>query len=273
MLKNIFTKEQEQDIINQYSIQHKSLRAVGDQYKVSRFVIKRILTENNVPIRHDNHKYKADYSIFETIDNSEKAYWLGFLAADGCNFRRAENATIIINIHQKDYHHLEQFREFCKSDVNIQKYTTSVGFSSNTPMCRIALNSIKMSDDLTKLGVTPRKSLTLQPPKINSKYYLPFILGYFDGDGSIYQLKTGEFGISFEGTKEILVWIIKVLNLNECKLEKRYDDNKNNYYFRVGGTHKPYLALKPLYESCNVHLDRKYKIYKKLEQVVLSRKA
>jgi hypothetical protein len=42
-----------------------------------------------------------------------------------------------------------------------------------------------MSDDLTDKGVPPKKSLILKPPKIEKKYYLPYICGYFDGDGSI----------------------------------------------------------------------------------------
>lgn len=37
----------------------------------------------------------------------------------------------------------------------------------------------------------------------------------------------------------MLEWIKEVLNMNS-KLEKRYDDSKNSYYIRVGGTNKPY---------------------------------
>ena len=43
-----------------------------------------MLRENEIEINKDKHFYKADYNKFEIIDNPEKAYWLGFLAADGC---------------------------------------------------------------------------------------------------------------------------------------------------------------------------------------------
>lgn len=56
-----------------------------------------------------------------------------------------------------------------------------------------------------------------------------------------------------------------------AKLEKRKDDDKNNYYIRCGENNKPYQILKLLYESTDVHLDRKYNKFKELEAVVLSR--
>ena len=57
-------------------------------YNVSRTVIKRILDTHNegLSIRDHTTKYQYKQDIFEIIDSSEKAYWLGFLAADGCNY-------------------------------------------------------------------------------------------------------------------------------------------------------------------------------------------
>ena len=81
--------------------------------------IKRILLENNIPIRNDNHSYKANYRIFENIDTPEKAYWLGFIAADGCVYVREKNATIRIAIKSSDKEHLEKFKKFMESDVKI----------------------------------------------------------------------------------------------------------------------------------------------------------
>ena len=54
-------------------------------------------------------------------------------------------------------------------------------------------------------------------------------------------------------------------------LEQRTKTEKNTYYIRCGGTNKPYQIMKKLYNSTNIHLDRKYKIYKQLETVVSSR--
>ena len=272
MRKKEFTKEQLDDIIDLYVNQHISLASIGKRYNVSRTVITRVVKENNIEIRKDNHTYYADYNKFERIDSAEKAYWLGFLAADGCVYVREDlsNATVLINIHQKDRELLEKFNSFMKSNNPIKNIIQNEGYSNNTPMCRLAFNSKKMAFDLIDKGVVQRKSLILEPPKIDEQYELPFILGYFDGDGSIYKTKQNEWGISIEGTKEILEWINKILKISDV-LSKRYDDDKNNYYIRCGGINKPYQIMKKLYDSVDVHLERKYNIYNELETVVLSR--
>ena len=270
MKKIIFTQEQIEKARELYEDKHLSLTKVGEYFSVSKTVITRILKENNIEIRKDSHKHKGNYDIFKIIDSPEKAYWLGFLAADGCNYRRKQNATIFINIHQKDREQLEKFKDFCGSDAIITDYIATEGFSNNTTMCKMSIYSVVMSDDLTDKGVPPKKSLILKPPNIDEQYYLPYICGYFDGDGSI--SKTGQYNnysLSIQGTKELLEWINSIFNIG--KLKQRQKTEKNNYYINCGGTNKPYQILKQLYESCDIHLDRKYKIYKELETVVLNR--
>lgn len=270
MKKIKFTQEQLQEIITLYNNQE-SLKNIGDKFNVSRTVIKRILEEQNIQLRKRTLSHKGNYSIFHTIDNPEKAYWLGYLAADGCNYHREQNATILINIHQKDRKQLEKFLNFCDCDHQINDYIANDGFSNQTPMCKIQIYSMEMSDDLTQHGVPPKKSLILKPPIIDEQYYLPYICGYFDGDGSISKTsQCNNYLISIQGTKEILEWINSILNISE-KLETRKKNNKNSYYIRCGGTNKPYKILNQLYNSCETHLDRKYELYKNLETVVLNR--
>ena len=272
MLKIEFTNEQIQEMIKLYEEDNLSLNKIANKFNVSRGVISRVFKENadKVTIRQRTHKYKADYNKFENIDSAEKAYWLGFLAADGCVYTRENNASIIINIHNKDKEHLEKFKKFMNSNAEIIEHIQNDGFSNNTPMVKFVLNSKKMAQDLIDKGVVQRKSLILNKPKINEEFYLPYILGYFDGDGALYQSKTNkEFYFSLQGTKEILEWILKTLNIT-LKLEKRVNDNKNSYYIRCGGFNKPYNLLNKLYNSVNVHLDRKFEIYQALETVVLN---
>lgn len=90
------------------------------------------------------------------------------------------------------------------SNNPIKSIIQNAGFSNNTPMSRLVFNSKKMVYDFINKGIVQRKSLVLKPPLIEEKYYLPFIMGYFDGDGSIFKTQNKEFSISIEGTKEIL---------------------------------------------------------------------
>ena len=273
MRKIEFSQEQIEDILNKYQ-NNWSQQKIADFYKVSRTVIKRILEIQNdgIIIRNRTSKYKYQQDIFENIDTAEKAYWLGFLAADGCNYQREHNASVILNVHEQDIEHLKKFKEFCNTDAEIKSYIGYEGFSNQTPMCKITLNSKKISNDLIDKGILPNKSLILQPPHILEDFYKPFILGYFDGDGSISKTSQyNNYSISIQGTKEILAWICEVLKWN-AKLEKRnINSNNNSYYIRCGGTNKPYQILNQLYNSCETHLDRKFNIYKALETVVLSR--
>ena len=273
MKKIEFSQEQIEDILNKYQ-NNWSQQKIADCYQVSRTVIKRILEtqDEGFLIRDRTSKYKYKQDIFENIDTAEKAYWLGFLAADGCNYQREHNASVILNVHQKDIEHLNKFKQLCNTDAEIKSYIGYEGFSNQTPMCKITLNSKKISNDLINKGIVPNKSLILQPPHISEQFYKPFILGYFDGDGSISKASQyNNYNISIQGTQEMLTWICQVLNW-DANLEKRnINSTHNSYYIRCGGTNKPYQILNQLYNSCETHLDRKFDIYKTLETVVLSR--
>lgn len=274
-VKKELSKEQIEYIIKAYSEEFKSMSAIGKELNpsVSKTVIRRILTENNIQISSDNHKYKADYRKFKIIDSVEKAYWLGFIAADGCVYTREKNSTIRIQLSTIDKTHLEKFKKFMNANVNIANIIQTNGYASIAKpsyMSVIAFNSNDMAQDLINLGIVPNKSKLLQIPNIRSEYYLPYILGYFDGDGSLVKFANGEYNINITGTKATIEWINQVLQVSS-HLEKR-NANTETYHIRCGGTNKPYSIMKQLYDSCpNVHLDRKYKIYKDLEQVVLKR--
>lgn len=89
MKKIEFSQEQIDDVLNKYQ-NNWSQQKIAEQYKVSRTVIKRILNskKEDIIIRKRTTKFKYRQDIFEKIDTVEKAYWLGFLAADGCNYQR-----------------------------------------------------------------------------------------------------------------------------------------------------------------------------------------
>lgn len=121
-------------------------------------------------------------NVFEVIDTHEKAYWLGFLMADGNVMQRKNTKTqnyLQINLKESDIEHIEKFKKFIDANNPISKVKT-------TNSIHFAITSEKIVKDLIDKGCVPKKSLILEyPDKLDDKYCNSFALGYFDGDGSV----------------------------------------------------------------------------------------
>ena len=135
-----------------------------------------------------------NYNYFDTIDTEEKAYWLGFLFADGnlsvpsytTKEGKIKNGRYKISLELKaeDIEHLKKFAKAIDYEKEIKTVKCS-GYDDTTKRCRLMFNNKHMWNTLNNLGCTPRKSLTLQFPNISEKLEIPFIRGYFDGDGCL----------------------------------------------------------------------------------------
>jgi hypothetical protein len=182
-------------IINLYKV-HKNAKLVAKIIgNVSEGPIYRILKEENA-MEPGRRRYNINQDYFETIDTEEKAYWLGFLAADGTirlrhggAEKKKRGSSIVLKLAVKDKHHVDRFQKIFGIESRIthhRDYTKTrkgeVSFSDN---CRVSINSNKLIDDIMDKGVTPRKSQTLDRPNIKDEYQNHFIRGYFDGNGTI----------------------------------------------------------------------------------------
>lgn len=258
-----------------------TLRGLARKYGITRETIKRHLIKRGVKIRpcvyRKDKNLKID--IFSKIDSQEKAYWLGFLAADGCiHFNKTRsNGTVLITLRDIDRNHLELFKDFIGTSNKILDFMNYTGYSAKdgTPESRITVYSKQICEDLERIGVPPKKSLILRPPKIGPEYFQSYLSGFFDGDGTLYKTHVGKsqnisFTCGFTGTKEMLVWICDLVNEPDTNFTKRYKDNKNTYSIRWGGTYKPLRILESFYPKSPVHLERKYKLYQELKNVVYS---
>lgn len=215
------------------------------------------MKDAGIEIIRYRRKYTLNETFFETIDSEEKAYWLGFIAADGCVYRR----TLSINLNIKDKAHLEKLIAILNSETQI-KEIPGTGYGEGTMIAHLEINSKKLVDDLAKYGIVPRKSLILKPPQIESSLERHWIRGYFDGDGSIIpELKNGNAQLSFCGTKEVIRWIeYKLTNENSHSLYSRWKDaTKNSYQFSLGGKDSILRYISYIYDNSTIYLDRKYK--------------
>ena len=132
-----------------------------------------VITMRRDAIRHD---------YFAQVDSPVKAYVLGWLASDG-NVRDDGN-TILLRIAAADEAAIWLVRDELAPLHKITYYKAPHG---KKLMASFAVNSAQMKQDLIRLGVTPNKSLILPYPPVPAWLDNSFILGHFDGDGSLFR--------------------------------------------------------------------------------------
>lgn len=147
--------------------------------------------------------YSVNEDTFKNYD-SVTAYWAGLIAADGNIFKR----SLTLSAAEKDKESLNKFKDFIKAENPISCYTIQDKYRS----CQLVISSKVICDDLTRLwNITPKKSLTLQPPPIEDVNLIDaYIVGYIDGDGStgLYKSKRQDkICITIIGTLELCTWI------------------------------------------------------------------
>jgi hypothetical protein len=163
-------------------------------------------------------RYALNLEYFENIDTPEKAYIIGLLYADGCNTRRG----LQIALAEED----KEVIEFVKSQLGASNALRFVPAARVTWKNKWELNitSMKLSRQLTAVGIHPDKSLTIKFPSwLSDNLMSHFIRGYFDGDGSIWQ-SGKSFSVAFSsGSLPFIKELHKVLldqsgaNLNYYK--------------------------------------------------------
>lgn len=216
--------------------------------------IKNLTRSNKI----NSRRFIINENYFEKIDTEEKAYWLGFIYADGYLSFSKNRKYIGIALSTIDELHLNKFLIATNSTYQIKQYENKSKWSTKkSKYSRVLISCDKMFDDLKNHGVLLHKSLILEfPTWLNKKFQKHFIRGYFDGDGSFAKATRG-FTIKICGTKEFLHSINKIIKENPA-LSKRKKDTKNNFYITIGGMKKVKKIANYMYGNCCVSLDRKH---------------
>lgn len=178
------------------------------------------LRRTNERIYKFHPNIKLDY--FLHINNKEKAYWLGFLYADGYITKLRNNFRLGLEINKDDEIILDQFCETLGINPKNIKYYKK----SNTVRIRITNDKIGYTLIKNRFIVGNTKSKNIELPVLKSRgLYLAFLLGYFDGDGTT-------------GTSRITSGSIKFL----LQISKKF--NIKNKIYSYKGNYKLYLGAK-----------------------------
>ena len=247
--KIIFTEKQIQEIINNYS-NGETIKNISKIYNVSNDTIRRLLKKNNITLR-GNRKHFFNENIFDQIDTAEKAYWLGFITADGyVQYKNPKQAKFLrIKLQECDKEHLYKFIDFLDGDKNMVSYEYHNTTGNKQYYAHISSNHL--IDTLKNMGIKQGKSTQEKVVDIPEEFKKDYIRGLFDGDGCI-----REKNISLCNSMEVLNFVQEYL-IEKCYIGKTKILNHCNTY-RLYICKNREIALKHLYYEGCICLERKY---------------
>ena len=140
------------------------------------------------------------------------AYAIGLIATDGNLNKDGRH----ISLTSKDLELIEKFKTSINSKAGIFK--TCRNNEKEKRYYTVSISDKPFFNFLNKIGLTPAKSKTIQKVKVPKKYFIDFIRGVFDGDGSFYTFwdkrwpKSFGYQISFaSASKNFIAWLQKQL--------------------------------------------------------------
>ena len=241
------------DNYNNHSVKELSkMTGIGQERIMSILKIKKVKLR---PLgSHKGYYEKINHNYFKVIDDEHKAYWLGFLYADGYNNEKFYQVEITLK--DEDKYILEELKKDCESIYDIKYKEVNLN-GKIFPCDRLTLYSKEISQDLKKLGCMQKKSLIIKFPteeQVPNSLIHHFMRGYFDGNGCI----SGN-NFMLNSTKDFLDEYIK-------RLRNNTDISKAGYFSIDGQGHRWSHASKRdlqkifnyLYKDATIYLHRKH---------------
>ena len=236
-----------------------SLTEMGKREKVDRRTLAKHFKELGIEIINKQNCPKFNEHIFDQIDSEEKAYWLGFIFADGyiSSSPLREGVKSVyqfeLSLGIKDIEHLNKFKVFIDYEKDI---------IADKGRCRFIVANKHLWTTLNELGCTPNKSLSLKFPNIPQNLVKHFIRGYFDGDGCISRHVHNTCvtpHIELLGTKQMLE---HVLLYSGISAKYKHDIRHSEETWSLEWTKDLGIEfINYLYNNCSIYLNRKYELY------------
>jgi len=194
------------------------------------------------------------------FDGKDLWYLVGLIATDGCLSGSGRHVTITA----KELKFLEKIKKTYGLTHKIGINRSGDAFSTQH---RIQISNKIFYDFLLELGLTPRKSLTLQGLDVPEECYPDFIRGVIDGDGSIQRwihCSNGREQWSltiYSASKPFLEWLEKVIVDCCSALGGIHVNRKTVFALKYGKIAAQRILRICYYDGC-ISLDRKAELAK-----------
>lgn len=219
--------------------------------------------------------YHCNYHYFDEINSEEKAYWLGFLTADGwiSKNKETDSAETGMELQYGDINHLKKFNKSIDGNYRITDRWRECKISplkSVNRSCTIRIFSFIMYSDLIKYGFTNKKSFECYIPNLDRDLLKHYIRGYFDGNGCV-SVSNNHLSVSIcTASKNMAEDLVNCIMENdiEAKIYSTITEYDTTVYnVTITKKKEKIKFLDYIYDDCNIYLDRKYKKYLKAKRI------
>ena len=214
-------------------------------------------------------KYPCSY--FHEIDTPEKAYWIGFIYADGTLQYVPEKRRygFDMTLQSRDRYMLERLNSHFGNGGIWNDYETSddiLGYHriTTSQMSVLRLPRKELVEDLMSHNIFPRKTYREEFPIVKSEYFFDFLRGLNDGDGCIL-INSSRHNypamVIVNPNLKLFNYLKRILEGYEINSGISLRTDGHTYNFRLNGSYAM-KALNEMYKDENcVKLERKYNQY------------
>lgn len=203
-------------------------------------------------------KYKLNERFFDDIDSEAKAYWLGFLLADGTIATTGRNRRayqLRCTLQERDITHLELLRGYLDSEHPIR-------LDSLRKAAILAITSFRLISPLLDMGWVEFKRygcirILEDVPEILKRH---LIRGLMDGDGTI-----GVYGrrwtlsfvdLNLQIVEWVQSWLMRTFDLRKTKIQHP----SKAYSFQYNGNTQVPPIIEGIWGNSSISLERKLTI-------------